>query len=308
VVDVSYSSPFTVTLEGGHTLIADSVVIATHHSILDRSGHFATMSPSKSYCVAMVRSDESKPLMQLPGGYISTGKETSENISLRSAMNGNVLIVAGAGHTVGEASSLACYESLVSFARREFPAYDTVYCQWSSMDYYPADDMPYIGLLHHGASNIFLATGFQKWGFTTGTAAGTAIAEMILRGKAPKWAIPFDSRRWDLTHSTLKILDFMGHVGKHFVGKRLVSYANAMDIEELDKGCGGICKKNGELCAAYRKYDGTLQIVSHTCSHLGCQVTFNDADKQWECPCHGSVFDTSGNLLHGPAVKPLAKI
>jgi Rieske Fe-S protein len=55
----------------------------------------------------------------------------------------------------------------------------------------------------------------------------------------------------------------------------------------------------------YRHEDGTLHAVSLRCTHLGCLVRFNAAERSWDCPCHGSRFGVDGSVLEGPAVRPL---
>lgn len=299
VVDVSAGSPHKISTENGPEVQADKVIIATHLPILDRSGHFSMVTPSKSYCVALQLKDGSK----VPSGsYISTG-EGIHNKSIRTANNGKVLIVAGCGHPQGEpinGSNEYSYQELERFARDNFQVGDVI-CQWSALDYYTADVIPYIGYLSHFESSIYTATGFRKWGFTSSVASSLLISDLI-NGIQTDYSKTFDARRWDLAKSTLKALEFQAHVTKHFVGKRIQNMATAPDIEDLQKDCGGICKKNGELVAAYKDINGFVHTLKSTCSHLGCELSWNQADRQWDCPCHGSVFSISGEVKHGPAV------
>lgn len=300
VTDVTAGSPHRVSTENGPEVEADKVILATHLPILDRSGHFSMVTPSKSYCVAF----QMKEGANVPkGSYISTG-EGIHNKSIRTANNGKVLIVAGCGHPQGDpinGSTLFSYQELERFAQENFQVGDKI-CQWSALDYYTADGIPYIGYLSHFETSIFMATGFSKWGFTSSVAASQVIAD-LMNGIESDYSRRFDSRRWDLAKSTLNTLEFQAHVTKHFVVKSVQDFFTAPDIEDLQKDSGGICKKNGNLVAAYKDTNGEVHCISSKCSHLGCELTWNQGDKQWDCPCHGSVFSINGEVKHGPAVK-----
>ena len=66
-------------------------------------------------------------------------------------------------------------------------------------------------------------------------------------------------------------------------------------------------ERDGEKLAVRRDEDGTLHVLSASCTHKGCTVTWNNADRTWDCPCHGSVFEADGTVFHGPARKPLER-
>ena len=78
-------------------------------------------------------------------------------------------------------------------------------------------------------------------------------------------------------------------------------------MDEIPPGEGRIVSLDGERAAAYRSEDGALVALSATCTHLGCIVSWNTAEKTWDCPCHGSRFDTKGKVIQGPAVKDLER-
>jgi Rieske Fe-S protein len=95
-------------------------------------------------------------------------------------------------------------------------------------------------------------------------------------------------------------------VGLHFVGDRL-KHRGTRSIEDLAPGEGDIVSVEGEKVASYRDDDGSLVAVSARCTHLGCQVNWNAAERSWDCPCHGSRFAPGGEVLHGPAVHGLER-
>jgi Rieske Fe-S protein len=95
-------------------------------------------------------------------------------------------------------------------------------------------------------------------------------------------------------------------VAQHLVGDRLRS--SGTSVEEIKPGNAAVVRVDGQRCAVYRDDGGTAHAVSATCTHLGCIVAFNDAERTWECPCHGSRFDVDGQVLQGPATRPLKPV
>jgi glycine/D-amino acid oxidase-like deaminating enzyme/nitrite reductase/ring-hydroxylating ferredoxin subunit len=299
--------PHKITTVDGGELEADNVIVATHLPFLDRTGHFTVAEPSRSYVIAASLTDPTKIAKEM---YISVTKPHSR--SIRSYDDGTgepVLIVAGEDHPAGdfpEEGSESCYDTLEKWTREHFPVKEIV-SRWSAFDYVAADKIPYIGYAHHGTNTVFTATGFMKWGHTSGHAAAGIITDLIM-GRANPYAEVFDARRWDVTHSFFDAAKIQAHVTKHFVGDR-VKHMMGPDIEDLKPGCGGICKDHGSVVAAYRDDSGHVHKFSATCTHLGCHVNWNDAEKSYDCPCHGSRFDAkTGAVLHGPATKPLPPI
>jgi Rieske Fe-S protein len=93
-------------------------------------------------------------------------------------------------------------------------------------------------------------------------------------------------------------------VARHFIGDRLRP-APADTPASIAPGTGAVVRIDGHRCAVYRDDADQLHAVSAVCTHLGCFVAFNDVERTWDCPCHGSRFSTDGTVLHGPAAKPL---
>ena len=150
-----------------------------------------------------------------------------------------------------------------------------------------------------------MATGFAKWGMTGGTAAAMILADRIL-GRPNDWAELFDPNRLNLRASAARLVEENAEAGVRFVGDRL-KHRGTRPIEELAPGEGDIVSLDGEKVAGHRRDDGTLVAVSPICTHLGCQVNWNTAERSWDCPCHGSRFSPDGEVLHGPAVHRLER-
>lgn len=283
-----------VTTDRG-VITADAIVLATHVPISDAGAHFARMEPMRSYAVAL-RAD------QRPRGmYISVDEPTR---SVRSTPDGWV-IVGGEGHKVGhDDDTTRRYDTLEAWTHEHFGA-STIEYRWSAQDYASADGLPYIGRLSPGSDRTYVATGFGKWGMTNGTVAAMIITD-LLDGTPNDWAETFDATRIAAKQSFKDVVRDNLDVAKRFVGDRLRTVHPA-DTDALSPGSGTIATVDGEKVAAYRDDDGGLHCVAATCTHLGCQVMFNTAERSWDCPCHGSRFDTDGHVLQGPAVEDLAQ-
>jgi nitrite reductase/ring-hydroxylating ferredoxin subunit len=167
----------------------------------------------------------------------------------------------------------------------------------------PADGLPYIGPITGGHPHTFVATGYAKWGMTNGTVGAMIIADSIL-GNDNEWRTAFDSSRVDL-HRSLGVVGSQGlSTIKSVVGDRIATLA-AHGVDSLVPGTGGVVRTGRRAVAAFRHEDGTIDAVSPRCTHLGCIVHFNGAERTWDCPCHGSRFDLKGHVIDGPATEDL---
>jgi glycine/D-amino acid oxidase-like deaminating enzyme/nitrite reductase/ring-hydroxylating ferredoxin subunit len=293
---VEDGTPCRVKTDRG-TVTAADVVVATHVPMLDRGLFFARLAPERSYVVALRAAGE------LPEGmYLSAG---SPSHSLRLAPLGGeeLLLVGGEGHKTGQGGDTGeRYARLEAWARTRFDVREVVY-RWSAQDSMPADGMPYVGRLSPVSHHVWTAAGYRKWGLSNGTAAALILADAI-RGRESPWAATFDANRFKPLAAAATLLKENVNVGAHFFGDRLAPPA-LRSVDALAPGDGGIVMAGGDKAAAYRAEDGTLHVVSHLCTHLFCQLSWNGAERSWDCPCHGSRFDVDGRVLEGPAVSDL---
>lgn len=274
---------------------ANAIVVATHLPFKEMGGYFARAEATRSYAMAVTVDGDR------PGGmYISVDSPTR---SLRTS--GEYLIVGGEGHKVGtEHDTGQRYDALESWARQHF-AVASVDCRWSTQDWASADGMPYIGRMAGYGENVYVATCFKKWGMANGTAAGMILTDLI-GGRENPWLDAFDATRLTPKQSLKGAISDNVQAVKHFVGDR-IDAQSAPKIDELQPGHGAIVDLEGDTVAAFRDDDGTIHAVSAVCTHLGCRVSFNAAERSWDCPCHGSRFGTDGRVIEGPAVDDLAR-
>ena len=304
VTHVSEGSRPTVRTAGGARVRARDVIVATHYPILDRGLFFPRLTPKRSYCMAA----------RIPGPVpdimaISIGSPTR---SLRAAPDPGrpgeeLLVLGGEGHTAGEDGDHTPerYQALWSFAQEHFGATEATH-RWSAHDMTTADGLPYAGRLTPLSRHVWVATGFRKWGLTNGTAAGQILAARILGREHPHRAL-FDTARFTPRRSAVGIAREGLKDARHLIGDRLKSPKGETADHLEPGGDGELLKLDGDLVATSRDEDGTLHAVSPVCTHLGCRVAWNRAERSWDCPCHGSRFGPDGRVLQGPAVQPLAR-
>jgi Rieske Fe-S protein len=216
-----------------------------------------------------------------------------------------LLLVGGEGHKTGQGGDTEQrYSALEEFARRHWDVRSVEY-RWSAQDGTTIDTVPYVGPMTPREHRVLMATGFAKWGMTNGTAAAIMLTDRILGLENP-WAGLFDPNRFNPRAAAGKFLEENAQVGLRFFGDRLTK-PGTRPIEDLEPGEGDIVRLAGEKVAGHRRDDGTLVAVSPVCTHLGCQVNWNTAERSWDCPCHGSRFAPEGDVLQGPAVHRLER-
>jgi len=292
-------TPSVLTCADGSTVTADEVVVATHYPIFDRSLMFARLTPKREFAVAGVVEEADDP----PGMYINLDSDTR---SIRSApYDGRRLLIAtGSPFTPGDSSAGEKVTALSHWLRDRFPVKDVEYV-WATQDNTSPDRVPFIGPLQPLSRHTWVATGFGGWGMTSGVLAGMLLTDLI-RGRRPEWAGIYDPRRLHPraeARSAVKTgTKFAAHLTGSRVRARLESVSSA---EEIEPGTAGVVHDHDGSWATFVDEDGGRHSVSSTCTHMGCLVSFNDVERAWECPCHGSRFALDGAVLQGPATQPL---
>ena len=297
-VGVDGGEPIAVETGNG-TISAGRVVVATHYPFLDRSLAFARVHPQRSY--ALVCRIAGEP----PHGMFISGDSPTRSVRAVPLAGEELLLVGGEGHKTGTGGdSRERYEALERFAREHWQVTSVEY-RWSSQDNVTVDLVPYVGPLTPLTDRLLMATGFAKWGITGGTAAAMILCELA-QGRDHGWASLFNPNRFKPLASARKLLEENMQAGFRMVYDRL-AHRGGRAIEELGPGEGDIVSADGRKVAGFRDHDGKLYAVSTRCTHLGCQVNWNAAERSWDCPCHGSRFAPDGRVLHGPAVHALER-
>jgi glycine/D-amino acid oxidase-like deaminating enzyme/nitrite reductase/ring-hydroxylating ferredoxin subunit len=310
VVSLDEGEPCRLRTEGGATVTAGNVVVATGYPVFDRALLFARLKPRREVVVAAVLD-----AAQDPGGMYLSPEEHTRSVRTAPYRDGlrpgpeapratarRLLIVTGETFRPGAAAVSERISRLADWAVQKFGSAEFAY-RWAAQDNDTADGVPYVGRLHPGAQHTWVATGFGGWGMSNGVAAGRLLAALI-DGDEPPEAKVFDPRRLHPVVETPAVVTGGLAVAKHYVGDRLRS-SHVDSVDDIAPDSGAVVRVAGERCAVYRDPGGGLQAVSATCTHMGCIVHFNDAERSWDCPCHGSRFGVDGAVLNGPAVDAL---
>jgi glycine/D-amino acid oxidase-like deaminating enzyme/nitrite reductase/ring-hydroxylating ferredoxin subunit len=279
------------------TVTARNVVLATGIPILDRGGYFAVLKPQRSYCIALEVTDRVPEEM-----YLSVDTPTR---SLRTAQVGgrNYLIVGGNGHAVGHHSNTqGLVDDLTRWALEHFPTARPAF-SWSAQDYQPAAAVPYVGKVPAGGGHIYAATGYNKWGMTNAVAASLALSANILNGHMP-WANTLYKTRVS-TGDAFATAKVNAGVGLEMMTGWISGLARTGSGAPPEGQ--GVVVREGRSPVGVCTVDGVEHRVSAVCPHLKGIVSWNNAERTWDCPLHGSRFAADGSVLEGPSTSDLGR-
>ena len=297
VLDIGLESDRCIVRTASGIVRADRVIVATLLPIFDRMGLFARTEPSRSYALSAPAPETSISAM-----YLSVDTP-ARSVRPHPDPSGTRLIITGEEHKTGqEPDPERRFGDLERYARERLGVEPDH--RWSAQDYRTSDGLPFIGRLDPRSDRILGATGFRKWGMTNGTAAGVILAERTL-GRVHTLASTFDTMRVRPLAGAPAFVKANLNVAQRFVGDRL---ASKPDLADVRPGGGAIVRLHGRDVAAYRDPDGTVHALSARCTHLGCLIGFNAAERSWDCPCHGSRFDIHGRVIEGPATRRLRRV
>ncbi len=296
VIDVNEGNPGAVVTDKGKKVTADNIVIASHFPCYDGMGfYFARMYPERSYLLAL------KVKEKFPGGMYVSAEDPGRSLRSHEYEGSEILLVAGEHHKTARETNLnKHYENLMDFARSHYDVQQLLY-RWSAQDYTTLDKVPYAGRLTSKTPNIYVATGFRKWGMTNSTVSSMIIKDLIIKGENP-WEELYSPSRFVPNPSIISFMSTNAGVAANLVTGKLKPVPQNIELEE---GEAGEAKIEGCKMGIYKDNNGGIHTVDTTCTHMGCELKWNDAEKSWDCPCHGSRFTYDGNILEGPAVNKL---
>lgn len=297
---VSGRDPLRVVTDNG-AATASRVVIATGTPILDRGAFFARVSPARSYGLAF-----RTPTRAVDGMYLSAD---APSVSLRDAPDGaggHLLLVGGNGHTTGRGGPTGRrLDTLRRWTHEHVPDAEETHA-WSAQDYVPHHGLPYAGPILPGREEVLVAGGFAKWGMTNGVAAALALSGRILGNEQP----------WSEALRTWGSHELRGLPGSALMNAEVgVEMTRGWLRPVLHPGVGpapaegdGVVRLDHVGTPTAVSTDGGVERhVSAVCSHLGGIVRWNDAERSWDCPLHGSRFAADGEVLDGPATCGLGR-
>ena len=286
-----------VMVECDHVVIATHVPVAGISSALSATLLQTKLYPHSTYVLGA----------RLPPGILAAGlySDTSDPyyyLRVHDSVSGRYAIFGGEDHKTGTVTDTEKrFESLERALHRILPQ-ATVERRWSGQVIETNDGLPYIGQTD---DRQFVATGYSGNGLTFGSLAGIMARDAVL-GESNPWQELLDPGRKKLVGAVGTLVRENAEYPYHLIMDRLRT-DRSRGPESVERGDGRVLRVDGRHIACHRDDAGALHMVSATCTHLGCLVRWNTAERTWDCPCHGSRFTVDGAVIGGPAEEPLER-
>ncbi len=288
-----------VETENKNRIDAASIIVATNTPVNDWVKMHTKQAAYRSYVVAF-----KIPKDSYPGFLLWDLEEPYHYARLSRGDEEDYIIIGGEDHKVGQANDAdERYNRLEAWSRAHFSGLGPIVCRWSGQIMEPVDHLAFIGR-NPGSKNVYIVTGDSGNGITHGTIAGMLIPDLV-QGRENPWEKLYDPARISLKSAGTYIKE-----NTNFVGCMVSDWAapsEVDDVNEIRPGQGAIMRKGLSKVAIFKDEGGVVKECSAVCTHLGCVVQWNAGEKSWDCPCHGSRFDTDGKVLNGPAIKALGE-
>lgn len=292
--------------EEGHAIEADEIIVATHSPIKNIL-FFLKEAAYRSYVIgAGIPKNSVQSALYWDTGDQSQSNEPYHYVRLcKRNDSSDLIIIGGEDHKTGQADDAELrFKNLETWGRNHFPQMGQIEYRWSGQIIEPVDALPFIGKSPYH-KNIYLGTGYSGNGMTNGSLAGMMISGLILKGES-EWEDLYSPTRKNVRSGASFLeenLNVAGRIIKDRIKKEPVHSEYELGPEE-----GAILQRGAAKIAAYRDAEGKLFEHSAVCTHLGCIVQWNSAEKSFDCPCHGSRFNGEGKVITGPAVKNLKEV
>ena len=278
---------YEVNTDNG-VILAKKVIVCTHYPFFVIPGMIPLKSSiEKSYVLSGITKTNKK--------FIAISNENPV-YSIRYYTNSDkdYIIYAGNSHfTSNHYDAEKRYKELINDYKKYIDKDIKYY--FLNHDIMTPDHLPYIGSVYKNDNSLLIATGFNKWGMTNGTIAGKILSDIILN-KDNQYIELFSLHR-NITKDKVKNLIIYNYLSaKSYILTKIKSnyvfYPKNVEIKII----------NGQKVGIYTDKKNIKHMVYIKCPHLKCNLVFNNVDKTWDCPCHGSRFDIDGNVLFGPSV------
>lgn len=296
-ITIDEGDNYIITTEQGNRVTAKKVIIASHYPFYNKLGmYYSRIYQERSYVLAV------KAKEKYPGGMYINAEEPARSLRYQPYENGELILVGGDHHKTGQGKdTIKHYEALVEFANDIFTVEDIPF-RWSTQDCMTLDEIPYVGHFTSDTPNMYIATGFQKWGMTNSMVSAMLLRDLIVKGESP-WQDVYNPSRKTILASAKNFVMENFNVAEQLIDGKLSSLPEDIEVKP---GEGKVVMVDRKRAGAYRDEGGKLHIVNTTCTHMGCELNWNSAEKSWDCPCHGSRFSYDGKIIEGPATKPLS--
>ena len=299
VVDIKHIKDKYEVYVNEYKITAKYLVMASHYPIKNFPGmYFIKMYQDSSYAVGVELEND-----VFDGMYISCDEPVT---SFRNTMQDNgkkLLIVGGSSHKTGatDVDIESSYKNIENYIKSIYPKAKIKY-RWMTEDCVSLDKIPYIGEFSKFLPNMYVATGYKKWGMTTSHVAAKIISDKIL-GNENSYENIYTATRLE----PIKNSKEFGNILKQSAYSLAINKFSApiISYEELENDSGGVVDYEGKKLGIYKDKKGKMFAVVPYCKHLGCELSWNNLEKTWDCPCHGSRYDYMGKIITEPTTEDL---
>lgn len=295
VIDADMGEECMVKCANNHTIKTKNLILTSCNAWYDGLKlFFAREEASRSYLLCGKLKNKISE-----GNYISVECPTRTFRTYKDDKGVDILIAGGQDHKTGKCSN-ECdnFKAIEKFTKETF-GMDQIISDWSTQDYISSDYIPYMGRINNINNNVYIITGTSKWGLSNSSIGAILIRDLITKNSS-KYEDLYNPNRLK-SYLTTKFLKNNIEVASDYIKGKFISGSSELP----KKNEGKTISINGKKYGAYRDQDNHLYIVDITCTHLGCELSFNSGEKTWDCPCHGSRFSYKGDILNGPALRPL---
>ena len=292
-IRVHSGTPLRVETANGYSVTAEAVVVATNSPFIDIVSIHTKQHPYRTYAIAAGLSKEAA----VPAALYWDTSDPYHYVR----RYGEILVVGGEDHKTGqEENPKKLFRRLERWARQRFPITE-VQQRWSGQILETLDGLAHIGPDPGGMRNVYVATGDSGMGMTHGTIAGMLLPDLI-QGRDNAWSKIYEPSRKPVRAIADYVTENVNMASQY---TEWVTGGDVDSVEDIPLDSGAVLRDGLRKIAVYRDTRGSTHQTSAVCTHLGCIVNWNSAEKTWDCPCHGSRFDKFGKVLSGPAAKDL---
>lgn len=302
VIDIKHVDNVYEVYTNEYKITTKYLVMASHYPIKNFPGmYFIKMYQDSSYAIGVELEQD-----VFDGMYISCD---SPSYSFRNAIQSNgrkLLIVGGSGHKTGDSSCNIenSYINLENYIKTIYPKAKIKY-KWMTEDCVSLDKIPYIGEFSNFLPNMYVATGYKKWGMTTSHVAAKIISDKILNIENPYEKI-YTATRLEPIKNSKEIGNMLKQSAYSLAINKFTP--PVISYSELTNDSGGVVNYNGKKLGIYKDKTGKAFAVLPYCKHLGCELSWNNLEKTWDCPCHGSRYNYQGKIITEPTTENLDTI
>ena len=293
----------TVTTTHGVTVTAKAVVVAANNPFEGGTTLHTKVAAYTSYVVTL-----EVPRGSYEDAIVWDTEDPYHYVRFQPGKPGDavdVAIVGGADHKTGQADDQADrWRDLERWTRERYPKAGAVRHHWSGQVFETADGLALIGLGPWNGPNVYVVTGDSGMGMTHGTIAGRLLTDLIAGRPSEAAALYSPSRSMPGALKTL-VTENLNLASQY---ADWVTGGDVKSVDDIPPGHGAVLRRGLTKLAVSKSPAGEVTTLSAVCPHMGCVVRWNPGESTWDCPCHGSRFDTNGTCLHGPSVSNLAKV